>query len=378
MNPKRNLFGIGPEVSLFSLGTMRGTESIDQMYSIVKKACLIGINHIETAPAYGPAEYLLGKSLKLLKSQGIQPKDNWVITSKILPGVSSSSGKKQIKKILSRLGISKIHNLAIHGLNLGEHLSWALKGEGAELLRWAQNEQLVGQIGFSSHGSFSLIEEAINSQKFNFCSLHLHLLDQSRIPLAKKALNAGMGVMAISPADKGGQLHTPSKILVEDCYHISPLELAYRFLLSKGISTLTLGAYKPEDLDLAKELINSNGPLTQSEQNAIDRLWKKSKDRLGNSFCGQCTKCLPCPNEVPIPELLRLRNLAFGLDLLSFSKERYNMIGRAGHWWEKHDASACRRCGECLPRCPNNLIIPDLLEETHMKLIDAPRRRLWG
>ncbi len=378
MNPKRNLFGIGPEVSLFSLGTMRGTESIDQMYSIVKKACLIGINHIETAPAYGPAEYLLGKSLKLLKSQGIQPKDNWVITSKILPGVSSSSGKKQIKKILSRLGISKIHNLAIHGLNLGEHLSWALKGEGAELLRWAQNEQLVGQIGFSSHGSSSLIEEAINSQKFNFCSLHLHLLDQSRIPLAKKALNAGLGVMAISPADKGGHLHTPSKTLVEDCYPISPLEIAYRFLLSKGISTLTLGAYKPEDLDLAKELINSNGPLTQSEQNTIDRLWKKSKDRLGNSFCGQCTKCLPCPNEVPIPELLRLRNLAFGLDLLSFSKERYNMIGRAGHWWEKHDASACRRCGECLPRCPNNLIIPDLLEETHMKLIDAPRRRLWG
>ncbi len=378
MSTQRNLFGIGAQVSMFTLGTMRAVKSIDQMYSVVKEACMIGINHIETAPAYGPAEIFLGKALNQLRSQKIQPQGDWVITSKILPGISSSSGKKQIKDIISRLAIAKIDNLAIHGLNLPEHLTWVLTGEGAELLQWAQDKRLVGQIGFSSHGSYSLIEEAINSQQFDFCSLHLHLLDQTRIPLAKKALKAGMGVMAISPADKGGHLHTPSKILIEDCFPFNPLELAYRFLLSQGISTLTLGASKPEELYLAKKLINSNTPLNNDERSAINRLEQNSQDRLGNTLCSQCRRCLPCPKDVPIPDLLRLRNLAIGLDLQSFAKERYNLIGRAGHWWEQHDAKACERCGECLPRCPNNLMIPDLLEETHMKLADAPRRRLWS
>ena len=134
MKAKRNRFGIGPEVSLFTLGTMRAIESIEQMYLVVKEACLLGINHIETSPAYGPAEYFLGEALKKLHSNNIKPEGDWIITSKILPEISISSGKTQIKGILKRLGIAKIHNLAIHGLNVQSHLDWALKGEGYELI----------------------------------------------------------------------------------------------------------------------------------------------------------------------------------------------------------------------------------------------------
>ncbi len=377
MKIKRNRFGIGPEVSLFTLGTMRAIESLEQMYLVLKESCLIGINHIETAPSYGPAEIFLGESLKRLNANGIKPQGNWVITSKILPEIEISSGKKQIKGILKRLGIPKIHNLAIHGLNISTHLDWALKGDGAKLVRWARDEGLVGQVGFTSHGSFNLIEEAINSRQFQFCSLHLHLLDQKLIPLAKKALKEGMGVMAISPADKGGHLHTPSKKLIEDCYPIMPLELAYRFLLGQGISTLTLGAMQTEDLSLAKQLINSNYPLKETEKRTIEAMLTASKSRLDKTFCGQCRKCLPCPQEVPIPEILRLRNLAIGLDLQTFAKERYNLIGQAGHWWEKNNASACNECGDCLPRCPYNLDIPKLLKSTHNELAGNPMRRLW-
>jgi predicted aldo/keto reductase-like oxidoreductase len=87
---------------------------------------------------------------------------------------------------------------------------------------------------------------------------------------------------------------------------------------------------------------------------------------------------LPCPNQVPIPNLLRLRNLTLGHDLIEYSQERYNLIGRAGHWWDTIDASACRSCGECLPRCPHGLNIPQLLADTHARLVAAPRRRLWS
>ena len=74
--------------------------------------------------------------------------------------------------------------------------------------------------------------------------------------------------MAISPADKGGRLQAPSPTLVEDCTPFAPLELAYRFLLAQGISTLTVGAAAAGDLQLAATLAKGGGPLSQAEQQA--------------------------------------------------------------------------------------------------------------
>ena len=53
INSQKRSFGRGAKVSLFTLGTMRATESLEKMYSIIKNAYYVGINHIETAPSYG-------------------------------------------------------------------------------------------------------------------------------------------------------------------------------------------------------------------------------------------------------------------------------------------------------------------------------------
>ena len=365
-------------MSLFTLGTMRALTSVQQMTDVVEAAVAAGINHLETAPAYGPAEDFLGQALAHVHNRGHDPDTGWVITSKILPGCSVDDGQRQLDGILRRLGISTLDNLAVHGINRPDHLDWALNGDGAALLDWALSTGRVGQVGFSSHGADALIETAISSGRFSFCSLHLHLLDQQRFPLAQQALDRGMGVMAISPADKGGRLQAPSTTLRDDCQPFHPLELAYRFLLASGVTTLTLGAAEPDDLRLAHTLQQADGALSQQESKAIQRMEQQRQTRLGADQCHQCQACLPCPQGVPIPDLLRLRNLALGHDLMAFAQERYNLIGRAGHWWEQTNASACNRCEACLPRCPHSLPIPDLLAETHQRLRAAPRRRLWG
>ncbi len=118
--------------------------------------------------------------------------------------------------------------------------------------------------------------------------------------------------------------------------------------------------------------------LSSAHRDALQQLAAAARQRLGADQCGQCRQCLPCPQQVPIPALLRLRNLALGHGMQAFASERYGLIGRAGHWWEQVDAGACERCGDCLPRCPLQLPIPDLLADTHQRLAAPPRRRLWG
>ncbi|CAK6700434.1 aldo/keto reductase [Synechococcus sp. CBW1107] len=376
--PERRPFGTGPEVSLFTLGTMRALGSPEQMLEVLEAALDVGINHIETAPSYGPAEVYLGQALARIGACRPSERGDLVLTSKILPGASLESGQAQLRASLERLGAGRLDNLAVHGINRPEHLDWALHGAGARLLEWALAQGLVGQLGFSSHGSTPLIEQALASGRFSFCSLHLHLFDQERLPLARRALAGGLGVLAISPADKGGRLYDPPPELIADCAPLEPLRLAYRFLLAQGISSLTLGAERRQDLELARQLTAAAGPLENEELRALDRLEASGRARLGAERCGLCRACLPCPSGVPIPELLRLRNLALGHGMEAFASERYNLIGRAGHWWEALDASACRCCGACLPRCPHGLEIPALLADTHRRLAAAPRRRLWG
>ncbi len=371
---KRRSFGPGAKVSVFTLGLMRALASPLQLQQVVARALAIGINHFETAPSYGPSQVYLGQALAALAV----PRCRYVITSKLLPGMDVGKGLAVVHATLQQVGLDQLDQLAVHGINRPEHLRWALHGPGAEILATCEAEGLVGQVGFSSHGSPEIVEQAITSGRFSFCSLHLHLLSPALLPLAHQAMAAGMGVMAISPADKGGRLFDPPDLLRRQCAPFDPLELAYRWLLGHGVSTMTIGASHPSHLVWAQRLAQVGDGMAPTVAAAARQLDQVRQQQLQDTFCGQCRCCLPCPEGIDIPTLLRLRNLRLGHGMTAFCEERYGLIGQAGHWLPMVQGDACTRCGDCLPRCPRNLEIPALLQHTHGLLQGPPRRRLWG
>jgi len=67
-------------------------------------------------------------------------------------------------KSFEKLQVKKIDLLAIHGINTPEHLHQSVKDGGCiDILKKFQKENLIGYIGFSTHGEISLIEKAIST-----------------------------------------------------------------------------------------------------------------------------------------------------------------------------------------------------------------------
>lgn len=365
------------QLSVFSLGTMRYLQSEANAVATVQEAVALGINHLETARGYGKSEQYLGTALQA----GLPiPRSQLHITTKLPPTADPDQMANWIDESLQRLHLDYIDCLAIHGLNTWEHLAWVKDEQGCMLtIQQAVADGRVRHVGFSSHGSLELILAAIATNLFEFVSLHYYYFLQRNAAAIALAHQQDLGVFIISPADKGGLLYTPSSTLQSLCQPFSPLELNYRFLLSdRRITTLSLGAANPTELTPSLQVADADYPLTAAELTVLERLETHQRQVLATDQCSQCYACLPCPEAIQIPEVLRLRNLAVAYDMTRFGEYRYGMFEQAGHWFPGNKASRCTECGDCLPRCPENLEIPRLLLDTHTQLNGKPGRRLWG
>ncbi len=339
-------------IPVLSLGGMRFQKSWEQLdfseisyeeqnkvENILNLANKFGMSHVETAKYYGTSEVQLGMGFKNTD------KIPNIIQTKIPPNSDPKLFKRDVMTSLEKLKVKKIDLLAIHGINTPEHLHQAIRDGGCiDILRNLQKENLIGSIGFSTHGKSELIEKAISTNLFDYVNLHWYFINQENTKVINLANKYDLGVFIISPTDKGGHLHTPSTKMLELCRPLHPIVFNDLFCLrNKKVHTLSVGIAKEEDFDLHLEAVSL---LSESEQyvpKIIDRLRQEFINTLGLEWYCNWNRNLPSwedtPGNINIPILLWLSNLIDWLDMEGFAKARYQLLGNGSHWFPGHNAN---------------------------------------
>jgi len=336
--------------------------------AVVERAFELGINHFETARGYGSSERQLGRALASL------PRSEIIVQTKIRPHRKPHRFVRDFLDSLSRLNLSYVDLLAVHGINNRKELGWVLRPCGClRAARRLKRKGLIRFLGFSTHGPPDVIIAAIRSGAFDYVNLHWYYFYQQNRPAVEEAARRDMGVFIISPSDKGGMLYKPPGKLLELCRPLHPMEFNDLFCLSRPeVHTISVGAAKPEDLDLHVEIVKrlpeAPGLLPPIEA----RLKKAMEEAVGADFAARYLEGLPSWEETPgginIPVILWLWTLAKAYDMVEYARMRYELLGKGETWFPGAQASNLDELDlrPVLQRSPFAERIPHILREAHL------------
>lgn len=356
-------------------------ENQANLEATIRRALELGINHIETARAYGSSERQLGQILPML------PREQITVQTKVQPTADPQRFLADFHDSLARLKLDYVDLLGIHGINDHETLWWAVRPEGClAAARSLVAEGKVRHVGFSTHGPLDVIQAAIAHERdggFDYVNLHWYYIFQQNWPAIEAATRADMGVFIISPADKGGMLYRPSGKLVELCQGLHPLVFNVLFCLARPqIHTLSVGAACPSDFDLQRSALPLVDQAEQVVQPIAQRLRQAMVEAVGAQLADRYAEGLPpwqgSPGYMNMPVMLWLRNLVLAYDMAEYGKMRYNLLGNGGHWFPGLNAAHVEQLDlqAALASSPFKDKIPEWLRETHALLYEAPKKRL--
>lgn len=356
---------LGWKVSQLGFGCMRlptaEDGSVAQLRAVrmLRKAYREGVNFYDTAYGYhgGESEVVLGKAVKDFR-------ESIYVSTKnpVQAGDTGDSWRVRLDEQIERLGfapdILKFHFLA------WDRFRETCRGKNGVLkaARKAQDEGLFKELAFSCHDSPANMMKLINTGEFVGILLQYNLLDRKNEEVIDHAHDKGLGVAVMGPVG-GGRLALPSERIngmIRGGVASTP-EMALRFVLAnKNVSVALSGMSDMKQLTENLSICQAKAGLTAPQKRQVQAAFKEIK-KLSDLYCTGCGYCVPCPSNVNIPRNFEIMNYYRVWGLEGFARGEYRKLKDA----EKTglQASACKKCGKCEPKCPQNIKIVEQLEE---------------
>lgn len=367
----------GDEISALGYGAMRlptknGMIDKERAKKQIYHAIDHGVNIIDTAYPYhgGASESFLGEILK----------DGYKEKVKICTKMPSWSIRKYedmekyLEIQLEKLQTDCIEYYLVHNMSLVKFEK--LKEIGViEFLEDAKEKGKINNIGFSFHSDLDSFKEIIDAYNWDVCLIQYNYMDeknQAGTEGLEYAHSKGISIFIMEPL-KGGILAGEVPDKAQEIWDgsetgRSPADWALRWVLNHPeVSTVFSGMGEmdqiEENLKVADEALPNS--LTVDELELYENV-KDVYNGLMKVDCTGCGYCMPCPRGVDIPRCFNMYNQKYMFNK-SQSFDYLAMLGGVFSGQEAY-AGLCTNCGKCVRACPQNLEIPELLNEVSNEL----------
>ena len=394
--------GSGAKISLLGFGMMRLPDDQGQVDELVDYAIAHGVNYFDTAPMYmgGRSEVLTGNTLSRF------PRESYHVATKMSNQNrrlwSFDDSKRMYEQSFERLKVDYIDYYLLHSIGGGME---SLKGRFLEngILDFLLKEREAGRIkhlGFSYHGDvrdFDWLLEHQDEYHWDFVQIQMNFLDWRHASMRQgwrhdadaeylydKLEKKGVQAVIMEPL-RGGAFGRMAQELTDQLKAVRPddstARWAFRWVGSyPNVLTTLSGMNRMEHL---VDNVQTFSPLEACTE-AENKLLAEIADQMAGFPtipCTTCEYCMPCPYGVNIPGNFAYYNEAVNQHILPLpDKTASDYMSRKEQFAEGLRkalpdvagwANQCTDCEACLPKCPQQIRIPNQMA----RIVETLRRK---
>jgi len=399
--------GSGEQISLLGFGMMRLPDDQEDVNRLVDYAIEHGVNYFDTAPMYmgGQSEVLTGNALSR------HPREKYYIATKMSNQNKRlwdfDEAQRMYYQSFQRLKVDHIDYYLLHSIGNGGMDTLNGRFFDNHLLEFLLKEREAGRIrhlGFSYHGDvrpFDWLLDHNDDYHWDFVQIQMNFLDWRHASLNQsgwrrdadaeylynKCEKTGVQCVVMEPL-RGGAFGRMANELTEKLKSVRPddstARWAFRWVGSHpNILTTLSGMNRMEHLTENVETFSPLEICTESENTLLAEI---ADEMAGYPTipCTTCAYCMPCPYGVDIPGNFAYYNEAVNDHVLplpdpsdadyaarkqQFADGMRQALPDVEKW-----ARSCADCEECLPKCPQQIRIPNQMARI-VELLRAPRKR---
>ena len=398
--------GSGEQISLLGFGMMRLPNDQEEVNRLVDYAIEHGVNYFDTAPMYmgGRSEVLTGNALSR------HPREKYYVATKMSNQRDNlwdfDEAQKMYYQSFQRLKVDHIDYYLLHSIGGGG--MDALNGRFFDnhLLEFLLKEREAGRIrhlGFSYHGDVRPFDWLLDHQDeyhWDFVQIQMNFLDWRHASLNtngwrkdadaeylyNKCEKMGVQCVVMEPL-RGGAFGKMARELTNQLKAVRPddstARWAFRWVGSHSNILTTLSGMN--EMEHLMENVETFSPLEICTE-AENKLLADIADQMAGYPtipCTTCAYCMPCPYGVDIPGNFAYYNEAVNTKLLplpdktasDFSTRKQAFVDgyQAALPDQNTWARSCQDCEECLPKCPQQIRIPNQLARI-VETLRGPRK----